>query len=234
MNASQSKVAEVSVGVARPSRLNPGFWRPKMADEGAAKAGGAEGEAEAVPAAPLSAALPEGTPSREQVLDFIVDSFLRTLETGGFQVFAKCYRRLYKTQPRLTKCVYDQFASHLQSSIRGEIQELKAEGNLKVLFESLDKLVEGAKERETPAWRPSGVPEADVRSVVVPYLLKQREFLQKALKEKEAGNARLAEAVLAGRKKIADLQEEIERRKAEWQAVVADGRRTISTLEEVP
>ncbi|XP_020670917.3 polyamine-modulated factor 1 [Pogona vitticeps] len=200
-----------------------------------AKEGGGREEASGREPCPASSFFPasQGNLGREQILDFIVDSFLRTLETGGYHTFAKCYKRLYKAQPRLTKCVYDQFISHLQSSVREEIQELKQEGNLEALFESLDKLVEEAKGRDTLAWRPSGIPEADVRNVVVPYLLKHREFLQRALKKKEESNARLAEAVLAGRKKIADLQEEIQKRKEAWQAVAADGRKTVSTLDEL-
>uniref|UniRef100_A0A8D0DVN9 Polyamine-modulated factor 1 n=1 Tax=Salvator merianae TaxID=96440 RepID=A0A8D0DVN9_SALMN len=117
---------------------------------------------------------------------------------------------------------------------REEIQELKDEGNLTELLGSLDKLVEEAKQRELPAWRPSGLPEEDVRSAVVPYFLKQRKYLQKALKEREEGNATLARAVLAGREKIADLHEEIRRRKEEWQATVREGREIVNTLDELP
>uniref|UniRef100_A0A670JUA2 Polyamine modulated factor 1 n=1 Tax=Podarcis muralis TaxID=64176 RepID=A0A670JUA2_PODMU len=140
-----------------------------------------------------------------------------SFSTYSYHRFAKCYSRLYKVQPELTKCVYNQFIAHLQTSFREEIQDLKEEGNLSVLFKSLDELAEEAKKRSTPAWRPSGIPEEDIHSAVVPYLLKQRRFLQKAIKEKEEANSRLAEAVLAGRKRIADLQEEIRKSKEEWQ-----------------
>ncbi|XP_063001936.1 polyamine-modulated factor 1 [Elgaria multicarinata webbii] len=176
---------------------------------------------------------PQGNLGREQILDYIVDIFLRTLEIGGYKHFVRCYKHLYKSQPELTKCIYNQFLSHLQSSVQGEIRELKEEGNLTVLFQSLDELIEGAKGRETPAWRPSGIPEEDARSVVVPYLLKQRKFLQKALKEKEKVNAKLAQTVLTGRKKIEDLQEEIRKRKEEWQAIAEEGRKVVSVLHEL-
>ncbi|NWS77683.1 PMF1 factor, partial [Crotophaga sulcirostris] len=98
-----------------------------------------------------------------------------------------------------------------------EIQEVKDEGNLEVLFNSLDKIVEEAKNREEPAWRPSGVPEEDFRSAVVPYLLKHRSYLQKVLKQKEEENRKVAEAVLAGRDRIAELQRQIQARKRAWQ-----------------
>uniref|UniRef100_A0A8D2J0Q6 Polyamine modulated factor 1 n=1 Tax=Varanus komodoensis TaxID=61221 RepID=A0A8D2J0Q6_VARKO len=150
-----------------------------------------------------------------------------------YQQFVKCYKRLYKAQPELTKCVYDQFVSHLQSSVQEEIQELKEEGNLTVLFESLDRLVGGAKGRETPAWRPRGVPEEDVRSGVVPYFLKQRKLLQRALKEKEEGNAQLAQAVLAGRKKMESLQEEIQKRKEAWQEIAEEGQKVVNMFDEL-
>ncbi|NWR63622.1 PMF1 factor, partial [Bucorvus abyssinicus] len=101
--------------------------------------------------------------------------------------------------------------------LQEEIQEVKDEGNLETLFNSLDKIVEEAKDREEPAWRPSGIPEEDVRSVMVPYLLKHRSYLQKVLKEKEEENRQVAESVLAGRARIAELQQLILARKQAWQ-----------------
>ncbi|NXC76793.1 PMF1 factor, partial [Anhinga anhinga] len=98
-----------------------------------------------------------------------------------------------------------------------EIQEVKNEGNLEVLFNSLDKIVEEAKNQAEPAWRPSGIPEEDVRSTMVPYLLKHRSHLRKVLKEKEEENRKIAESVLAGRDRIAELQRLIQARKQAWQ-----------------
>ncbi|NWW93352.1 PMF1 factor, partial [Rhynochetos jubatus] len=135
----------------------------------------------------------------------------------SYQRFANCYRCFYKLQPEMTRSIYDQFISQLQASIKEEIQEVKDEGNLEVLFNSLDKIVEEAKNREEPAWRPSGIPEEDVRSAVVPYLLKHRAYLRRSLREKEEENRKVAEAVLAGRDKIAELQRLIQVRKRAWQ-----------------
>uniref|UniRef100_A0A8C4K560 Polyamine modulated factor 1 n=2 Tax=Casuariiformes TaxID=8784 RepID=A0A8C4K560_DRONO len=135
----------------------------------------------------------------------------------SYQRFANCYRDFYRLQPELTRSIYDQFVSQLQASIKEEIQEVKEEGNLEALFNSLDKIVEEAKEQEEPAWRPSGIPEEDVRSAMVPYLLKHRAYLRKVLKEKEEENRKLAEAVLAGRDRIAELQRLIQDRKQAWQ-----------------
>ncbi|KFW94966.1 Polyamine-modulated factor 1, partial [Phalacrocorax carbo] len=98
-----------------------------------------------------------------------------------------------------------------------EIQEVKDEGNLEMLFNSLDKIVEEAKNQEEPAWRPRGIPEEDVRSAMVPYLLKHRSHLRKVLKEKEEENGKVAESVLAGRDRIAELQRLIQARKHAWQ-----------------
>ncbi|XP_061461814.1 polyamine-modulated factor 1 [Rhineura floridana] len=199
-----------------------------MATEAASRAGDERAAAGAAVAAPPS------NPGREQLFDFMIDLFLqKTEEAGSYHRFVKCYSRLYRAQPELTKCVYNQFICHLQTSVREEIQELKEEGNLSVLFGSLDDLVEGAKQREMPTWRPSGIPEEDARSAVVPYLLKQRRFLQKALKEKEEASEKLAQTVLAGRNRIADLQEEIKKRKEEWQAVAQKSREIVNTLDEL-
>ncbi|XP_026545219.1 polyamine-modulated factor 1-like, partial [Notechis scutatus] len=114
-----------------------------------------------------------------------------------------------------------------------EVQALKEEGNLPVLLKSLDKLEREAKDKEAPAWRPTGIPEEDVRGAVVPYLLKQRKFLQKSLQEKQERNSQLAAAVLAGRQRIAELQEQIRRQKEEWQGTAVDGRKTMENLDDV-
>ncbi|NXI90673.1 PMF1 factor, partial [Psophia crepitans] len=157
-------------------------------------------------------------PGRAQVFATVVDTFLEKLvAAGSYQRFANCYRCFYKLQPEMTRSIYDQFISQLQASIKEEIQEVKDEGNLEVLFNSLDKIVEEAKNQEEPAWRPSGIPEEDVRSAMVPYLLKHRSYLQKVLKEKEEENRKVAEAVLVGRNRIAELQQLIQDRKRAWQ-----------------
>ncbi|KAM6434886.1 polyamine-modulated factor 1 [Liasis olivaceus] len=199
----------------------------------AAAAAAAKGEDGRAPGA-SSAAAPQSSLGREQILDFVVSHFLQTLDAGGCRLFTKCYGRLYKAQPEFTKCVYNQFVSHLQKSVLEEIQALKQEGNLQVLFESLDKLEKGAKDKEACAWRPSGIPEEDTRGVVVPYLLKQRKFLQKALKEKQEGNCRLAAAVVAGRERIAELQQQIHKQKEDWQGIATDGRKMMKTFDELP
>ncbi|NXT79483.1 PMF1 factor, partial [Zapornia atra] len=135
----------------------------------------------------------------------------------SYQRFASCYRCFYKLQPEMTRSIYDQFVSQLQASVKEEIREVKEEGNLDMLFNSLDKIVEEAKNQEEPAWRPSGVPEDDIRSAMVPYLLKHRSYLCKVLKEKEELNRKVAQSVLTGRNRIAELQQLIEARKHTWQ-----------------
>ncbi|NXS13557.1 PMF1 factor, partial [Neodrepanis coruscans] len=97
-----------------------------------------------------------------------------------------------------------------------EIQEVKNEGNLEGLFNSLDKIVEEAKDREEPAWRPSGIPEEDIRSALMPYLLKHRSYLRRILRDKEEENREVAESVLAGRVRIAELQQQIQDRQQAW------------------
>ncbi|NXW75246.1 PMF1 factor, partial [Hirundo rustica] len=157
-------------------------------------------------------------PSRAQVFATVVDTFLEKLvAAGSYQRFVNSYRCFYKLQPQLTRSIYDQFISQLQASIKEEIQEVKNEGNLEGLFSSLDKIVEEAKDREEPAWRPSGIPEDDVRSAMVPYLLKHRSHLRRVLREKEEQNRKVAESVLMGRDRIAELERLIQARQQAWQ-----------------
>ncbi|NXY65463.1 PMF1 factor, partial [Callaeas wilsoni] len=157
-------------------------------------------------------------PGRAQMFTTVVDTFLEKLvAAGSYQRFVNCYRCFYKLQPQLTRSIYDQFISQLQASIKEEIQEVKNEGNLERLFSSLDKIVEEAKDREEPAWRPSGIPEEDVRSTMVPYFLKHRSYLRRVLREKEEENRKVAESVLMGRDRIVELQQLIQARQQAWQ-----------------
>ncbi|KAM9623166.1 polyamine-modulated factor 1-like isoform 1-T1 [Morphnus guianensis] len=163
----------------------------------------------------------QATPGRAEVFATVVDTFLEKLvAAGSYQKFANCYRCFYKLQPEVTRSIYDQFISQLETSVKDEIQEVKNEGNLELLFNSLDKMVEEAKNQEEPAWRPSGIPEEDIRSAMVPYLLKHRSYLRKILKEKEEENRKVAESVLAGRNRIGELQQLIQARKHAWQVKI--------------
>lgn len=65
--------------------------------------------------------------------------------------------------------------------------------------------------------RPSGIPEEDVRSTLVPYFLKHRSYLRRVLREKEEENRKVAESVLMGRDRIAELQQLIQARQQAWQ-----------------
>ncbi|NXR84839.1 PMF1 factor, partial [Hypocryptadius cinnamomeus] len=157
-------------------------------------------------------------PGRAQVFSAVVDTFLEKLvAAGSYRRFVNCYRCFYKLQPQLTRSIYDQFISQLQVSIKEEIQEVKNEGNLEELFSSLDKIVEEAKDREEPAWRPSGIPAQDVRGALVPSVLQQRAHLRRALRQRQGRSSSLAEAVLAGRHSIAELQQLIQARQQAWQ-----------------
>ncbi|KAM4604544.1 polyamine-modulated factor 1-like, partial [Discoglossus pictus] len=135
----------------------------------------------------------------------------------SYQRFARCYRRFYKFQPEITRSIYDQFVSQLQTSIKDEIQEIIDEGNLEALLNSLDNLEKEAGGKTDLEWRPCGIPEEDLRSHLVPYLLQQREYFRKILKERVEENAKMAQAVLAGRERIEQMQQEIEKRKKAWQ-----------------
>lgn len=71
-----------------------------------------------------------------------------------------------------------------------------------------------------PLWprrRPSGIPEADLRSALAPYLLQQRDALRRRVRRQEAENRRLAEAVVAGRLQVQELQRQGRARQEAWQ-----------------
>ncbi|XP_007482122.1 polyamine-modulated factor 1 [Monodelphis domestica] len=168
-----------------------------------------------------------------KLLDTVVDTFLQKLvSAGSYERFTKCYKRFYKLQPEMTRLIYDQFITQLQTSIREEISTIKEEGNLEAVLNSLDKIVEEAKDRKEPAWRPSGIPEDDVRSALMPYFLQQKSSLKRLVQEQERENVKLAEMVLEGRKQVLELQQQIQARKQAWQALSKKQRELATVLED--
>ncbi|XP_027946129.1 polyamine-modulated factor 1-like isoform X1 [Eumetopias jubatus] len=164
---------------------------------------------------------PGATIPRVKLLDTLVDTFLQKLvAAGSYQRFTDCYKHLYQLQPEMTQRIYDKLVTQLQTSVREEISEIKAEGNLEAVLSSLDKIVQEGKDRTEPAWRPSGIPEEDMRSALVPYFVQQRDALQRRVHRQEAENRQLAEAVLAGRGRVQELRRQGRARQQAWQVSV--------------
>ncbi|XP_031230243.1 polyamine-modulated factor 1 isoform X3 [Mastomys coucha] len=94
------------------------------------------------------------TTSRVKLLDTIVDTFLQKLVADrSYERFASCYKPFYQLNPEVTQYIYDKFVAQLQTSIREEISEIKEEGNLEAVLNSLDKIIEEGKDHGEPAWR---------------------------------------------------------------------------------
>ena len=125
------------------------------------------------PGGPSAESVPHGTTiSRLQLLDTTVDTLLQKLvAVGSYQTFTDCYKRFYQLQPEMTRRIYDKFITQLQTAVREEISDIKAEGNLEAVLNALDTIVEEGKDRKEPAWSPSGIPEKDLCSTLVPYFL---------------------------------------------------------------
>ncbi|XP_024429963.2 polyamine-modulated factor 1 isoform X2 [Desmodus rotundus] len=102
--------------------------------------------------------VPHGTTiSRLKLLDTTVDTFLQKLvAVGSYQRFTDCYKCFYQLQPEMTQRIYDKFITQLQTSVREEISDIKAEGNLEAVLNALDTIVEEGKDRKEPAC--SGTP----------------------------------------------------------------------------
>ncbi|XP_045310429.1 polyamine-modulated factor 1 [Leopardus geoffroyi] len=193
--------------------------------------GGCEGKG---PEGPSRESVPPGTTvPRVKLLDTLVDTFLQKLvAAGSYQRFTDCYKRLYQLQPEMTQRIYDRFITQLQTSVREEISEIKAEGNLEAVLNALDKIAEDRNGQEEPAWRPSGNPEADLRSALVPYFRQQRDALQRHVRKQEAENRRLAEAVVAGRQQVQELQRRGQARQQAWQALHREQKELVAVLGE--
>ncbi|XP_077801072.1 polyamine-modulated factor 1 isoform X3 [Macaca mulatta] len=202
-----------------------------MAEASSANLGGGCEEKRHERSSPQS--VPPGTTiSRVKLLDTMVDTFLQKLvAAGSYQRFTDCYKRFYQLQPDITQRIYDKFIAQLQTSIR-EISDIKEEGNLEAVLNALDKIVEEGKDRKEPAWRPSGIPEKDLHSVMAPYFLQQRDTLRRHVHKQEAENQQLADAVLAGRRQVEELQLQVQARQQAWQALHREQRELVAVLRE--
>ncbi|XP_062961028.1 polyamine-modulated factor 1 isoform X2 [Cynocephalus volans] len=161
------------------------------------------------------------TISRVKLLDTMVDTFLQKLvAAGSYQRFTDCYKRFYQLQPEMTQRIYDKFITQLQTSIWEEISEIKEEGNLEAVLNTLDKIVEEGKDRKEPAW------------AMAPYFLQQRDTLQHRVQKQEAENRQLADAVLAGRRQVEELQLQVQAQQQAWQALHREQRELVAVLRE--
>ncbi|KAM6167405.1 polyamine-modulated factor 1-like [Erethizon dorsatum] len=183
---------------------------------------------------PSPESVPPGTTiSRVKLLDTMVNTFLQKLvAAGSYQRFTDCYKHFHQLQPEMTQRIYDKFVTQLQASIQEEISEIKEEGNLETVLNSLDKIVEDGKNRKEPAWRPSGTPEKDLCSILAPYFLQQRDTLRRHVQKQEGKNQELAEAVLAGRRQVEELQRQVQARQQAWQALHRERRELAAVLKE--
>ncbi|KFO30632.1 Polyamine-modulated factor 1 [Fukomys damarensis] len=71
----------------------------------------------------------------------------------------------------MTHQIHSKFVTQLQASIQKEISEIKEEGNLETVLNSLDKIVEDGRNHKELAWCPSWTPEKDLYRVLAPYFL---------------------------------------------------------------
>ncbi|KAM3867152.1 polyamine-modulated factor 1 [Diretmus argenteus] len=155
---------------------------------------------------------------------------------ASFHRFANTFHPFYKKNPQICKRnpqvmeqIHKNFIEDLQRLIQEDINVLVDEGQLECKLVELDELEKAAKNTD-PAWRPSGVPEQDLCSFVMPYYQKQEVFLRQKLKKIQAENAALAQRVQAGRETIAQTEQRIATAADEWKASVRENQRLASPL----
>ncbi|TWW55620.1 Polyamine-modulated factor 1, partial [Takifugu flavidus] len=152
----------------------------------------------------------------EKVMQKSLEKFI---ELASFHRFSSVFRPLYKKNPQKMENIHKQF-----------IEELKKAIQLEAKLNELDKLERAAKDRPNPAWRPSGIPEQDFCSFLMPYFQKQEAYMRVELKKIQAENAALAQKVQAGREGIAETERRISSTVDEWKASVAEFERLAASL----
>ncbi|XP_071772783.2 polyamine-modulated factor 1 [Centroberyx gerrardi] len=156
-------------------------------------------------------------------------SLTKFIDDASFHRFANTFHPLYKKKPQVMESIHKQFIEDLQRTIQEDISRLIEEGQLQCKLDELDKMESDAKKNTDPAWRPSGVPEQDLCSFVMPYYQKQEAYLRLELKKIQAENAALAQRVQAGREGIAQTEQRIATAVDEWKASVGEYQRPASS-----
>nr|XP_046262015.1 polyamine-modulated factor 1 [Scatophagus argus] len=173
----------------------------------------------------------EARHNRLKLFDKVMQKSLeKFIDLASFNRFASTFRPLYKKNPQRMESIHKQFIEELRRAIQEDLSRLIEEGRLDVKLNELDKLERAAKNNPNPAWRPSGVPEQDFCSFLMPYYQKQEAYMRQELKKIQAENAALAQKVRAGRENIAQTEHRISTAVEEWKASVSEFERLASSL----
>nr|XP_020501518.1 polyamine-modulated factor 1-like [Labrus bergylta] len=168
---------------------------------------------------------------RLKLFDKVMQKSLeRFIQHASFNRFASTFRPLYKKNPQRMESIHKQFIEELQGAIKDDINRLIEEGQLEFKLNELDKLEKTTKNNPNPVWRPSGIPEQDFCSFLMPYYQKQEAYLRLELKKIQAENAALAQRVQTGRESITQTEHHISTAVEEWKASVTEFERMASSL----
>ncbi|XP_013862344.1 polyamine-modulated factor 1 [Austrofundulus limnaeus] len=173
----------------------------------------------------------EEASERIKLFDKVMQKSLNNfMEQASFKGFSSMFRPLYKMNPRIMESIHKQFTEELRKTIQEDITKLIEEGELSFKLNEIDKLEAAAKDDPEPAWRPSGVPERDFCSFLIPYYQKQEGYVARELKKIQAENATLAKKVQAGRESIAQTELRISTAVEDWKASVAEFEKVSSSF----
>ncbi|XP_019739503.1 polyamine-modulated factor 1 [Hippocampus comes] len=150
-----------------------------------------------------------------EVIDKSLEEFMHF---ASFDKFSSMFHQFYKMNRQRMENIHKQFVDELQRAIKDDIRRLNEEASLESKLNELDKLESAAENSPDPAWRPSGVPEQDFSSFIIPFYQKQEAYLRHELRKIQAENAALALKVQAGRERIAQAEHQISTAAAEWEA----------------
>jgi len=157
-------------------------------------------------------------------------SLQRLIADASFHRFAQSFHPFYKDNPQTTKQIHHQFIASLQDHIQKDISIVIEECELQCKLEELDRLCDAAKDNTEAAWRPSGLPEQDISSFLMPYYRKQELVMRRKVEKLTKENEELARTVQEGRSAIANAEQLIAAEVEKWKAPVEQLRSCISTL----
>lgn len=140
-------------------------------------------------------------------LDKTIEKYIRSAK---YSVFAENFAPIHKQHNDDLIKIHHQFVSKLQSNIKEEVNLMYQQETIISYLNNLDDLIKNAdSDQNSCKWRPSGIPETDLKDHL--YFVKEqyKTELEQILTEQIEDTENLAQVVNNERKNLLALMDEI-------------------------
>ncbi|XP_071844362.1 polyamine-modulated factor 1-like [Apostichopus japonicus] len=120
----------------------------------------------------------------------------KCIDSLKYNTFARKYKFAHESAPHVLRHCLEEFKEQLDNMIKDELKEMITQEDLVPLFNNLDTLIqEGTSKELKQAWRPSGIPQIDIKDHLYQVKLEEKEKLLKLLDATNEETRRLKELV---------------------------------------